>query len=105
MANSMQEHTNINFDFLILNGGGFRSTWYPGVIKYGNLFSMLPFDNTINSFKILGGDLKKLIELVQNGQKRYYPTWGLQQIFVRDHQTKLSGTYIHNKFYMTKEEI
>ncbi len=34
MANSIKRKGDLTFDFLILNGGGFRSTWYPGVIRY-----------------------------------------------------------------------
>jgi len=34
MANSIKKQNNLNFDFLILNSGGFRTTWYPGVIRY-----------------------------------------------------------------------
>lgn len=62
-----------------MNGGGFRTTWYPGVIRYGELHSMFPFDNDMVSFKISGRDLKELLEIIQNGAKCYYPTWGLQQ--------------------------
>jgi 2',3'-cyclic-nucleotide 2'-phosphodiesterase (5'-nucleotidase family) len=45
MANSIKRQNNLNFDFLIMNGGGFRTTWYPGVIRYAELHSMFPFDN------------------------------------------------------------
>lgn len=82
MAKSIQSRGDLKFDFLILNGGGFRSTWYPGVIRYAELHSMLPFDNEVYSFKISGRDLKSMLEIVQNGVKRYYPTWGLQQKFL-----------------------
>ena len=45
MANSIKRQNNLNLDFLITNGGGFRTTWYPGVIRYAELHSMFPFDN------------------------------------------------------------
>jgi 2',3'-cyclic-nucleotide 2'-phosphodiesterase/3'-nucleotidase len=45
----------------LLNGGGFRATWYPGVIRYAELHSMFPFDNTVVTFEMTGADLKKTI--------------------------------------------
>lgn len=37
-------------DFVILNPGGFRTEWLPGVIEYRHYFGMFPFDNTLVSF-------------------------------------------------------
>jgi 2',3'-cyclic-nucleotide 2'-phosphodiesterase (5'-nucleotidase family) len=45
MAESIIRREDLKFDFLVLNSGGFRTTWYPGVIRYAELHSMLPFDN------------------------------------------------------------
>ena len=84
MANSIKRQSQTNIDFVILNGGGFRTSWYPGVLKYGSLHSMFPFDNQVIIFKILGRDLKLLLQTIQNGEKKYYPTWGLQQTFILD---------------------
>lgn len=36
-------------DVVIINAGGFRTTWVPGVIQYQHFFNMFPFNNTINS--------------------------------------------------------
>jgi hypothetical protein len=44
---------------------------------------MFPFDNDLMSFKILGADLKQMLEILQNGEKKYYPTWGLSQTFFK----------------------
>jgi 2',3'-cyclic-nucleotide 2'-phosphodiesterase (5'-nucleotidase family) len=35
VANGMKKDLSIKFDFVVVNGGGFRTTWYPGVIRYG----------------------------------------------------------------------
>lgn len=35
MANAIIRRADLEFDFLIINGGGFRTTWYPGVLRYG----------------------------------------------------------------------
>ena len=41
-------------DFVILNPGGFRTSWVPGVIQYQHFYNMFPFDNILYSFDILG---------------------------------------------------
>ena len=39
-----------SFHFLVINQGGFRSTWYPGVIRYAEIHSMLPYEDTVAYF-------------------------------------------------------
>jgi 2',3'-cyclic-nucleotide 2'-phosphodiesterase (5'-nucleotidase family) len=80
--------SNESLDFVVLNGGGFRTTWYPGVIRYAELFSMFPFKNNVETFTMTGLNLKKMIQTIQNGVKKFYPTWGLSQTF-----TNNSGSY------------
>lgn len=41
-------------DFVIMNSGGFRTTWYPGAIKYFHYYNMFPFSNTLVSFEMNG---------------------------------------------------
>ncbi len=45
MANSMKRIYKDDFDFVIINPGGLRTTWYPGIVRYAEVFSMFPFDN------------------------------------------------------------
>ena len=61
MAKGINEESSVKFDFVLLNGGGFRTAWYPGVIRYAELHSMFPFDNDIVSFKVTGQDLKRMM--------------------------------------------
>lgn len=70
-----------SFDFIVINAGSFRSTWYPGILRYAELRSMFPFENQLCFFEIKGSDLKTLIRTIQNGKKRFYPTYGLSQVF------------------------
>lgn len=67
------------FDFVVINAGSFRSAWFPGVIRYAELRSMFPFENKLSFFDIKGSDLKTLIRTIQNGKKKFYPTYGLSQ--------------------------
>jgi 2',3'-cyclic-nucleotide 2'-phosphodiesterase (5'-nucleotidase family) len=46
----------------MINQWGIRNSLNKGKITYGELYSILPFDNTIVTFKITGKDLKSQIE-------------------------------------------
>lgn len=62
VANAINRKHDLDFDFVILNMGGFRTTWYPGVIRYAELYSMFPFGNDeLYSFKVSGKDLKRML--------------------------------------------
>jgi 2',3'-cyclic-nucleotide 2'-phosphodiesterase (5'-nucleotidase family) len=67
-------------DFVILNPGGFRSTWIPGVLQYQHFYNMFPFLNIINSFDMTGKELLDTLNVLQSGSKGFYPTSGLSQI-------------------------
>ena len=41
-------------NFVIVNPGGFRTYWLPGIIQYQHFYNMFPFDNTLQSFDISG---------------------------------------------------
>jgi 2',3'-cyclic-nucleotide 2'-phosphodiesterase (5'-nucleotidase family) len=41
-------------DFVILNPGGFRTTWVPGLIQYQHFYNMFPFDNMLKTFDVTG---------------------------------------------------
>jgi 2',3'-cyclic-nucleotide 2'-phosphodiesterase (5'-nucleotidase family) len=45
---------------------------------------MLPFDNYISYFDITGANLKKLLTNINNGQKKFYPQWGLSEIYKKN---------------------
>lgn len=66
-------------DFVILNPGGFRTTWVPGLIQYQHFYNMFPFDNQLRTFDITGKQLIDMLTLVQNGDKGFYHAWGIQQ--------------------------
>lgn len=66
-------------DFVLMNTGGFRSTWFPGVLEYQHFFGMFPFNNTINSFDMTGEELIKTLRILQSGRRAFYATYGLSQ--------------------------
>jgi len=49
-------------DIAFQNGGGLRKTMPAGNITMGLMYEIMPFDNTIYTFDLLGSDVKKAIE-------------------------------------------
>jgi 2',3'-cyclic-nucleotide 2'-phosphodiesterase (5'-nucleotidase family) len=66
-------------DFVIINAGGFRSTWTPGILQFQHFYNMFPFTNTINSFEMTGKELLDTLSIIQVGSNGFYPTYGLKQ--------------------------
>lgn len=46
----------------IINGGGIRGGFEAGPITMGDMYSILPFDNTLVTLKVTGAKLKELID-------------------------------------------
>lgn len=67
-------------DAIIINSGGFRTTWVPGVIQYQHFYNMFPFPNIINTFEMTGQELIDTLTVLQSGAKGFYPTYGLSQV-------------------------
>ena len=88
---------------VILNAGGFRATWVPGVLQYQHFYNMFPFPNIINSFEMTGQELIDTLTILQSGAKGFYPTNGLSQI------VSLSGLGVRKlisaKFYDGSEIV
>ncbi|MFH5836801.1 5'-nucleotidase C-terminal domain-containing protein [Proteiniclasticum sp. C24MP] len=49
-------------EIAIINGGGIRGGFEAGTITMGDMYSILPFDNTLVTLEVTGAELKKLIE-------------------------------------------
>lgn len=71
-------------DFIIMNAGGFRSTWIPGVLQEQHFYNMFPFTNIINSFDMTGQELINTLSVIQTAAKGFYPTYGLSQTVTLD---------------------
>lgn len=44
-------------DFILMNSGGFRTTWFPGVLQFQHFYNMFPFPNRLVSFEMTGYEL------------------------------------------------
>lgn len=51
-----------NVDIAIANGGGIRAPLSAGVLTIGDLYTILPFDNTLVTMELKGSDIKAAIE-------------------------------------------
>lgn len=49
-------------DIAITNGGGIRAPLQAGEITIGDLYTIIPFDNTLFTMELKGSDIKKAIE-------------------------------------------
>jgi 5'-nucleotidase / UDP-sugar diphosphatase len=56
----MKEKTGVQV--AIQNGGGLRRTLEKGVITMGDMYEIMPFDNTLVTMELKGSDLKKAID-------------------------------------------
>ena len=92
-------------DFAIMNPGGFRTVWLPGVLEYQHVYGMSPFTNELQSFKINGSELKQMLKIIQEGKKGFYNTFNLQTT-VNVHQDEKNNTikdYVIGTFYNLTE--
>jgi 2',3'-cyclic-nucleotide 2'-phosphodiesterase (5'-nucleotidase family) len=67
-------------DFVLVNSGGFRSTWLPGVLQFQHFYNMFPFSNQLVSFEMNGYELIESLKVLQAGRKGFYPVRGLKQV-------------------------
>lgn len=65
-------------DFALTNAGGLRGDLQQGTIIYGDVFNVLPFDNSLTVIDIQGSELRRLIEIAQSGGHGVSPIAGLR---------------------------
>lgn len=63
ITEAMLTYPKITADIAIYNTGGIRSGIKKGVVTYGKVYEIIPFDNTIVSMKLTGSQLKDIFEM------------------------------------------
>jgi 5'-nucleotidase len=53
----------------LANGGGLRAPLPEGELRYGDLFSVLPFDNQLAVMRVNGDEVRRMIELGISGRQ------------------------------------
>ena len=61
-----------NSDVAFYNSGGIRDTLRAGNLTYGNIFDILPFENTLVRFKMSGKDLIDLLNNMDNKKTKLH---------------------------------
>lgn len=69
-AKILLQNQNIEPDFCILNNGGLRASLPKGDINVGNVFELMPFENSISAVRISHENFLSLIQYLKkvNGQ-------------------------------------
>ena len=67
-----------------LNGGGIRRRFYKGIITYGDLYEVHPFDNFAAEVKMTGAQLKSLIQVGTSGVPMIPSAWGIKFSYATD---------------------
>ena len=94
----------------ITNGGGLRVPLSKGDITVGNLYEVMPFDNTLVTMKLKGSDLKRVLENgIDNKEVGWVQYYGLRVFYDKDasfgnritSMRLLDGTKIEDDKYYT----
>jgi 5'-nucleotidase len=65
-------------DVALVNSGGLRSDLPAGELRYGRVFEVLPFDNTVATLTVTGEELKRLLLVAYGAKRGVYQQSGLQ---------------------------
>lgn len=76
VVQAMKEKTHS--DFAIITWGGIRSSISKGIIRYKDVYKVMPFDNNLVTITLKGDELKQLIEISQADKNTYSPMAGLK---------------------------
>jgi 5'-nucleotidase len=64
--------------FAIINAGGIRADLPSGELKYGDVFNVLPFDNSLAVVHMKGSELRRLLEIAFSGGHGSTPVSGFR---------------------------
>jgi 5'-nucleotidase len=65
-------------DVALLNPGGLRADVNPGDLTYGDLYAVLPFENTVATVILTGEELTRLLQAAYGGRRGVYQQSGLE---------------------------
>jgi 5'-nucleotidase len=63
MADVYFEYFKDSVDLVLLNNGGFRENLNPGELTYGDIFSVMPFDNKLAIMTVNGKTVRQMVEI------------------------------------------
>ena len=65
-------------DIALLNPGGLRADLPAGELTFGEMYEVIPFDNTIATLSVSGAELERLLGAAYNGHKGVFQESGLK---------------------------
>ena len=65
-------------DVALLNAGGLRANLKAGALTYGDLYEVLPFDNTVAVVTVTGEELRRLLKAAYGGGPSMFQESGLK---------------------------
>ncbi len=65
-------------DVALLNSGGLRADLRPGVLTYGQVYEVLPFDNGISRLELTGAQLEQFLRLAYGSKKGVFQVSGAE---------------------------
>lgn len=65
-------------DFAMINSGGMRADLAPGQLTFGDVFEVLPFDNSVAVLRLSGAELRELLRLGTLGRQGIVQVAGLR---------------------------
>ena len=86
-------------DISIINPGNFRHPFYRGNITNATVHSFDPFGNRIIKFYAFGWEIKKMMRILQFGNKGFYPTSGLKMTVQKFPVHKLLSLKLYTDVY------
>lgn len=88
---SSVKEKNMHADFAVFNTGGLRRPLPSGNITRGDVFELMPFENTLVILSMNGGDVKKLVNFIAT--KGGAPVSGIQ---LRIQDSVATNVFINN---------
>lgn len=76
LADSLREA--VGADVALMNPGGLRADIDAGPLTFGDVYEVLPFDNTVALLTLSGDELKRLLEVAYGTKKGVFQISGLQ---------------------------
>ena len=90
-----------------------KAYWNPGKLLKYKISNLIPFKNNLCTFVMNGKEIKKMMGILQTGEKKYYSTYGIKQIMTKNENNneyylsdiKLFDGYQESELILEKEYI
>jgi len=75
-------------DISILGNENLQSYWNPGKLLKYKIKNLIPIESNLCTFVMTGSEVKKMMNILQTGEKKYYSTYGIKQTMNRNENGK-----------------